>query len=503
MHTAIRTLIGASLLGAAVSSAYAAGEHDVKIVLNEELDVVEPCMAARSNVGRVILQNVNETLTEFDAREGGLKPRLATGWEQLSDTSWRFKLRDGVSFHNGEAFDAGDVKFSIERTADKSMICEVGVKYFGGTDMDIKVVDDQTVEITTRPAQPILPLLLSTVPIVPDSTSRNEFTREPVGTGPYRFAEWNVGQNIVLERSDSYWGEAPKVETATYLFRSDSAVASAMVQTGEADIVPNIAVQDATNPETDFSYPNSETARLRIDVQVSPLDDRRVREALNLAIDREALQGSILSPDVIPATQLVVPTTDGYNKDLKVWPYDPQRAAELLAAAKADGVPVDTEIKMIGRSNIYPNATELMEALMAMLQGVGFNVSLQMYDVAEWEGFFIKPFPPERQPTVLQAQHDNAKGDAVFTAFGKYHSEGGQSVLQSAKVDDLITRATAASGQERSSLWQQLFAEVNGNIIADIPLFHMVGYTRVSPRLAFKPSIATNSELQLAQISFK
>lgn len=503
MRKVIKSIIGVSLLSVAVSSVHAAGEQDVRIVLNEELDVVEPCMAARSNVGRVILQNVNETLTEFDAQQGGLKPRLATAWEQLDESTWRFKLREGVKFHNGEDLDARDVKFSLERTVDKSMICEVGVKYFGGTEMAIKVIDDQTLEVTTTPAQPILPLLFSTVPIVPDSTPRNEFTRSPVGTGPYEFAQWNVGQNIILKRSNSYWGEQPTVDTATYLFRSDSAVAAAMVQTGEADIVPNIAVQDATNKDTDFSYPNSETARLRIDVQISPLDDRRVREALNLAIDRQALRGSILSEDVIPATQLVVPTTSGYNKDLKVWPYDPKRAKELLAAARADGVPVDAEIKMIGRTNIYPNATELMEALMAMLQDAGFNVSLQMYDVAEWNGLFIKPFPEGRKPSILQAQHDNAKGDAVFTAYGKYHSQGGQSVLNSARVDELIEQATSASGENRASRWQQLFAEVNDTIIADIPLFHMVGYTRVSPRLVFEPTIATNSELQLSQISFK
>lgn len=504
MHTLLKSAISLALLGSVTCTAQAAdNNHAVRIVLNESPDVVEPCMAARSDVGRVVLQNVNETLTEFDAENGGLKPRLATGWERVDEDTWRFSLREGVAFHDGSAFDAADVKFSIERTADTAMSCEVGVKYFGGTTFDIQVIDDRTLEITTAPAQPILPLLLSTVPVVPDSTPRNEYTRAPVGTGPYTFAAWHVGQDIQLKRNDAYWGAKPVVEQATYLFRSDSAVAAAMVEVGEADIVPNIAVQDATNDKTDFSYPNSETSRLRIDLQLAPFNDRRVREALNLAIDREALRGSIFSADVEPATQLVVPTTDGYNRDLKVWAYDPKRAAELLAAAKADGVPVDKEIRIVGRTNIYPNATEAMEAIMAMLQQVGFNVSLQMYDVGEWDKYFVKPFPEGRAPTLVQAQHDNAKGDAVFTSFVKYSSEGGQSVLASPEVDKLIADATKASGGERTSLWQQLFAEVNDTIIADIPLFHMVGYTRVSERLNFKPTIATNSELQLAQITFK
>lgn len=503
MYSLLKSTAGAVVLGSLAFSAQAADDSAVRIVLSESPDVVEPCMAARSNVGRVILQNVNETLTEFDAEQGGLKPRLASAWEQLDEDTWRFSLREGVKFHDGSALDASDVKFSIERTADKAMSCEVGLKYLGGTEFDIKVVDDLTLEVTTSPAQAILPLLFSTVPIVPDSTPRNEFTRNPVGTGPYRFAEWNVGQNIKLERTEDYWGEQPDVSAATYLFRSDSAVSAAMVEVGEADIVPNIAVQDATNEKTDFSYPNSETSRLRIDLSQPPLDDRRVREALNLAIDRDALRGSIFSADVEPATQLVVPTTNGHNADLEVWPYDPERAKQLLAAAKADGVPVDKEIRLIGRSNIYPNGTEAMEAIMAMLQMAGFNASLQMYDVGEWDRYFVKPFPEGRGPTLLQAQHDNARGDAVFTAFVKYSSEGGQSVVNSDKVDELIASATRAAGEERTSLWEQMFAEVNGEIIADIPLFHMVGYTRVSPRLNFKPTIATNSELQLSQISFK
>jgi peptide/nickel transport system substrate-binding protein len=483
--------------------AFAQDDRSVRIVLNEELDVVEPCMAARSNVGRVILQNVNESLTEFEAKEGGLLPRLATKWEQLDDKTWRFTLREGVKFHDGSAFDPADIAFTLDRIKTPEFACEVGTKYFGDISFTTKAIDDRTIEITTEPGSPILPLLLSTVPIQPDSTPKGKFTTKPIGTGPYVFSSWDVGQSIVLDRYVDYWGEQPQVEKATYLFRTDSAVAAAMVEAGEADIVPNIAVQDATNAETDFSYPNSETSTLRIDTMVAPLNDRRVREAANLAIDREAMRGSIFAAEVKPATQQVPPTTIGFTPDLEVWPYDPERAKQLLAEAKANGVPVDTEIKMIGRTNIYPNATEAMEAMMAMLQDVGFNVSLQMYDVGEWNRFFVKPFVEDRVPSFLQAQHDNAKGDPVFTAFVKHHSQGAHSMVADPKLDRLIEDATAASGDERTTLWKQVFARANDEIIVDIPMFYMVGFTRVSEVLDFMPTIATNSELQLSQIGFK
>ena len=174
-------LVATLLSGAA---AFAQADKTVRIVLNEELDVVEPCMAARSNVGRVILQNVNESLTEFVPGESDLKPRLATEWEQVDADTWRFKLREGVKFHDGSTFDPADVAFTLDRIKTPEFACEVGTKYFGDVDFEVAAIDDTTVEITTKPGTPILPLLLSTVPIQPSETSKAEFTTKPIGTGP-------------------------------------------------------------------------------------------------------------------------------------------------------------------------------------------------------------------------------------------------------------------------------------------------------------------------------
>lgn len=165
----------------------------------------------------------------------------------------------------------------------------------------------------------------------------------------------------------------PVVTSATYVWRQDSTVRAAMVASGEADIAFNIAVQDATDPKTDFSYLNAETTRLRIDVPIAPLNDIRVRQALNFAIDRDALKGTILSDDVLPATQLVVPGTIGHNPDLKPYPYDLEKAKLLLKQAEADGVPVNKEIVLIGRHNFFPNSEEVMQALKAMYREAGFE----------------------------------------------------------------------------------------------------------------------------------
>lgn len=486
------------------TASWAQPKTDVTIVLEEELDLVEPCMATRSNIGRVILQNISETLTELDVRSGDkgkLVPRLAASWEDQGSGTWRFHLRPNVKFSNGSTFDAEDVKHSLERATSPKITCESS-RYFGDTKLTATVVDPATVDIKAEPAQPILPLLMSVLTIVPAETPI-EFTRTPVGTGPYVLSQWTPGQSIVLERRPDYWGEQPKVSKATYVFRADSAVRAAMVQTGEADLAPSISVLDATNPATDFSYPNSETLYLRIDTSIPPMNDKRVRQALNLAIDRQAFIGTLLPQGTEPAVAIVPPTTLGWNPNIKVPPFDPEGAKKLLEEAKADGVPVDTPIELIGRINNYPNATEVNEAIQAMLQDVGFNVELRMLEVAEQEKLYSKPYLEGRGPQLLSVLHDNAKGDPVFSAFFKYHSQGRQSGISDPHVDDLITRATAATGEERAKLWSELFAYVHDDIVADVLLFHMVGFARVSERLDYKPTIATNSQVQLAEIGFK
>jgi len=503
-----RAVTGASLALLLAFSGFStstlmAQQNELTIVLSEEPDIVDPCEATRSNVGRIVKQNVSETLTEINPENGVVGPRLATSWEQVDDTTWNFSLREGVTFHDGSPFNAEAVVHSINRALNPELDCEIRIKFFGGLVVTPEAIDEYTVQIKTDQPVPILATMMGTMTAVPVSTPMGERTREPIGTGPYRFAAWNVGESVVLERIDDYWGEQPAAEKATYIFRSESQVRAAMVETGEADIAPNIAVQDATNAETDFSYPNSETSRLRIDVSKAPLDDRRVREALNLAIDRDAIRGSIFSEDVIPATQLVVPGINGHNGDLQVWGYDPEKAKVLLSEAKADGVAIDTPIQLIGRINIYPNATEVMEAIMAMYQGIGLNVELKMIEVAEWVDLLTKPYAEDRPPIIQQSQHDNNNGDAVFTVFNKYHSDGGQSVLSDSALDDIIVNAGQATGDDRTRLFQDAFRFINDDIIADVPMYHMVGYTRVNPRLSFTPSLSTNSELQLSQVSFK
>jgi peptide/nickel transport system substrate-binding protein len=496
-------LLGGVLLASiSIVPAMAQTNTDITVVLSEELDLVEPCMATRSNIGRVIMQNISETLTELDVRgDAGLKPRLAESWEDKGNGTWQFKLRQGVKFSDGTTFDAADVKHSFDRVFSDQITCE-SKRYFADTALTFNIVDDNTIDIKAEPAQPILPLLMTLVTIVP-SEAPVEVLREPIGTGPYVMSEWTAGQQIVLTRRDDYWGTRPAVTKASYVFRSEPAVRAAMVEAGEADIVPQITEEEATNPATDFTYPNSETVYLRIDQTIEPMGDLRVRQALNAAIDREAFIGTVLAKGTELAVAIVPPTTLGWNADLKPPAFDPEKAKELLAAAAADGINTGAPIEVIARTENFPHVTEVGEAIVQMLNDVGFKATLRMVEVAEHEQYYSKPYPEGRVAQLLMAQHDNSRGDPVFSMYFKYHSQGTQSGVNDPKVDELIEKASAATGDERAALWSELFANVQKEIVADVLLFHMVGHSRVGERIDFKPTIATNSQLQLSEISFK
>jgi len=137
-----------------------------------------------------------------------------------------------------------------------------------------------------------------------------------------------------------------------------------------------------------------------------------------------------------------------------------------------------------------------------MYSDAGLNVKLQMVEVAEWVDILTKPYAEDRGPVVQQSQHDNNNGDAVFTVYNKYHSEGAQSTIGDPALDDVIVQAGEATGDGRRALFQDAFRMINDEIVADVPMFHMVGYTRIGARVSFQPDISTNSELHLAKISF-
>jgi peptide/nickel transport system substrate-binding protein len=482
--------------------AYSASEPGtVVIVVPNEPSSLDPGNMNNQEVSKVLRRNIAETLTEINSEDSSITPGLATSWKQIDKNTWQFALRKGVKFHDGTDFNAAAVIFNIKRLYEAKLDLRTRAMFFSGFKMEGKALDSHTLELKTDKYEPLLPTLMGILAICSTNTPLDKFARNPIGTGPYKLAKWDTGTQIVLERFDNYWGKKPQVKKAVFIWRGESAVRASMVLIGEADLAPGIAAQDAKRPDMDYGYSNSDTAYIHIN-PVAPFNDRRVRMALNYAVDRNAIRGSILSKDVIPATQMIVPSIAGYNPDLKVWPYDPQRAKRLLDEARKDGVPVDKEILMTARISQYPGSDELAETLMSMYRAVGLNIKLKLVETAViMKNYQAKPYPAE--PYLLVKTHDNNKGDAGFTVFFKYHCNGNQSTTCDKEVDALIEKAQVATGEERRKLWQAAFKRIHEEIVPDVMLYHLVEYTRVGNRINFKPSIETNSQIPLAKITFK
>jgi peptide/nickel transport system substrate-binding protein len=479
----------------------------VTIVQVVEPGNLDPTDATRGMTGQVVTKNIAEPLVEMDPADSKIYPRLATSWKQVNPTTWQFFLRKGVKFHDGKDFNAEAVVFNLKRLyAIETM---TRGKFFSTIKLEGRALDSHTVEVKMDRPEPLLLSLMTNVPMCSPSTPLDKITRLPIGTGPFKFVKWDAGTQIVLERWDGYWGKQPPVKKAVYVWRGDSSVRAAMVLVGEADITLIITEQDANRPDLDIPYLDSETICMRFGGEWEPpLNDRRVRMAMNYAIDRNALRGTLLSKNVLPATQMYLPSTNGHNPDLKPWPYDPQKAKQLLAEAKKDGVPVDKQITVMGRIAHFTNSDDTVVAIANMLKESGFNVKVKMLEAGVYLRYREKLTKNDRYPTdvgpyIIQLKHDNNKGDASFTAYYMYHTDGSASSVSDKQVDELLEKAQRAMGEERSNYYRQAAKRIHEEIIPSAMLFHLVSYARVSKRINFKPSILSTNEIPLEQITFK
>ena len=480
-------------------------EKTLVVVLPEAPVTMEACNANNTPNGRVTRINIYEPLTVVSETDGTVEPRLATSWEQIDPLTWRFHLREGVTFHDGAPFNADAVVTEMERTINPDRNCHTEQQYFRDFELSAKVIDDLTIDMITDVPVPILPTYLSTLLISSPNSPMVEFTQVPIGTGPYMFDGEDVGTEVRTRRNPDWWGTPSNVDAVRYIWRGESVVRGAMIEVGEADLTPDLAVQDATNPALDKPFIDAETMWLRIDTEVPPLDDVRVRRALNYAIDRQAMLGTLVSKDSVPSTQPTVPGVLGHSDaiDAEPFTYDPEKAMALLAEARADGVPVDDPILLVGRTNILANSTEVMEALMAMFQGVGLNMTLRMTEIGEWREYHNRPYPEGRQPVIVQTKHDNNRGDAAFSLLVKYGCEGTNAAMCDPAIDAAIGEATSESGPERGPMMAAIFETLYRDYVPDVYLFHMSSYARVGERIDYTPNLLTGIEIRIEDVNFK
>jgi peptide/nickel transport system substrate-binding protein len=420
---------------------------------------------AYATVGYPVLRNVHEALVNRDPKTSELVGELASGWEQVNPTTWRFHLRPGVKFHDGSPFNAEAAAFGLDYTFKKENGFAIRTRL--GSELTFKAIDENTLEVVAEKPDPILPVRMYFAPI-PSMKALQEspadYPLKPIGTGPYKFVEWVKGQHIKITANPDWWGNgspdargAATIKDAVFLTRVEREVRTAMVKQGEADLVRWLTKEQCAEAPQCLTAPGVETIFVRIDQPNPALADKRVREAIALAIDKNALINDIMGGGAI-ASMMVGPSAVGYNPDLRPYPYDPARAKALISEAKAAGVPVDTQLQMVARRGAYLRIEEASEAATEMLKQAGLpNIRTQVLETAaHLEMWSIGKVPPPERGMLGMHSHGNEIMDYGQTINAYYTCNGVQSAYCNPAVDEAFQKATALGGAER----QKAFADI-------------------------------------------
>jgi len=370
---------------AIVPLAAQAAKPNLVLAMTLEPPGLDPSSGAASAIAEVVHYNIFETLTKISS-DGKVTPLLAQSWEVSPDLkTYSFKLRPGITFQNGEPFNAAAVKFSFERAAgEKSSNKD---KRLFASMASIATPDPLTVVITLKALEPELPFLLgqATAAIVePRSADRN--ATAPVGTGPYQLDTWAKGSSLSLKAWPGYRAAAAvKISRVQFRFIGDPAAQVAALLSGDVDAFPRVAVARSLaqfkNDRRFQVLSNGSRAKtiLAINNKRKPLDDVRVRRAIAAAIDRKAVIEAAADGFGVPIGSHYVPGAPAYIDTTALNPYEPLKARALLKEAGV-ALPLELSLKLPPT----PYARQGGEVIAAQLAKVGINAKLENIEWAQW-----------------------------------------------------------------------------------------------------------------------
>ena len=376
-------LVSASAAFALAAGAATAQPTDITVGMVLEPPNLDPTSGAAAAIDEVVYANVFEGLTRF-APDGSVVPALARDWSVSEDgTVYTFRLREGVTFHDGTAMTAEDVVFTLDRArAEDSTNAQKPL--FEGIEA-VEAVDDTTVRVTLAAPDGAFPFKMAwgdAVIVAPESAET--LATAPVGTGPFTVADRVPGDRVELARYPDYWGEAPALERATFKFISDPNAAFAAMMAGDVDAFPNYPAPETlaqfeANPMFEVIVGSTEGETiLAMNNAQPPLDDPRVRAAIAHAIDRQELIDGAMFGYGTPIGTHFPPHNPNYVDLTALSAHDPDRARALLAEAGQE----DLTLRLMLPPPAY--ARRGGEIVAAQLREVGIATEISNLEWAQW-----------------------------------------------------------------------------------------------------------------------
>jgi peptide/nickel transport system substrate-binding protein len=464
--------IGLVLLAVvAVSTATAAPPKDAMVIgLLAEPVTMDPPQITDLNSTRVI-KRLFEGLTAQELGTYKIIPGLAQSWDISKDgLTYTFHLRPNVKFHDGTPLTAEAVKFCFDRQLnDQGPFYATGtypyVKGFLGNVAGVEVVNPTTVQIRLKsPLTPFLQYLAhhSLYIYRPDALKKwgKDIVKHPVGTGPFKLETWEPGVRVVLARNDQYWGGAPKVRQAIYVPIIEAQARLSAIKTGEIDLtmdVPPDSLADLRkDPDVVVAETNSSAVwYVALNTRHPALKDKRVRQALNYAVQKDAIIRDILKGTAIVATTPLSPVYGPYHEDKTVrYPYDPEKAKALLKEAGfANGFDVTFFVPESGSGMQSP--VEMGTVIQANLAAVGVRAKIQ---TMEW-GAYLKKYLDG--PDMAEMSWNPSIGDPdhmmyMLLSSDRFPPAFNAGFYQNPRVDELLRKGrTTIDEKERIPLYRE------------------------------------------------
>jgi peptide/nickel transport system substrate-binding protein len=475
-----------------------------------------------NGVNNAQARHVFDSLTHQDANQQ-IGPGLAESWRIVDDTTWEFRLRRGVTFHDGTPFTAEDVAFSLERAPNVPN----SPSSFGTYTKQVTrwtIVDPHTIRLHTDGPSPLLAIDLSQVAIVSRKHGEGATTvdyqtgRAMIGTGPYRLAEHRPGDRMVYERSPNYWGGAEPWERATFRIIALGPARVAAMLAGDVDMInevpstdmtrlrrqPNVRLwSGATNRMTFLSVdvhnevpiPGNASDNAGYPLLRNPMRDLRVRQALSLAIDRDVIVERVNEGEAVRADQLVPEGFFGYNPSIQPETPDPDRARRLLAEA---GYPDGFRIVLHTSNDRIVNAARTVQAIAQMWGRIGIRASVETMPHTVYSSRTAR-----NELSHMLHSWGAGTGEAAGTFVGIVHTRGGafggsnRGRYSNPQVDVAIRQAlvTVDDDRRRAILQETMVTVMNDRAI--LPLVFWVSTWATKPDLIYVPQ-ANQSTLAMA-----
>lgn len=437
-------------------------------------------------------QHVFDYLVYYNTETAKFDPGLAKSWKLVDPTTWEFELRDDVKFHNGEAFTANDVKWTLERVSRDSKLAEYGANR---TIKEVQVVSPTVVRVITNAPDPILLNRLSRIGsgMLPSKYLQEKgmeaFQKEPFGTGAYKVKEWIKDDHLTLTAWDGHWRGKPKVDEIVFRVIPEEATRVNELTTGGIDIALSVGPDNMKALQNDPAVQVfvEGTARVYVAMIRSSGDwttaNPKVREAIDYAIDDKAFGEAVLPGMTVPTLTRLVPGVVGANPALyNKYNYDVEKAKQLLAEAGYTGGK-KAKIGLLSRNSA--NWPDVAQTMAGMLEKAGFEVALEMLDTTAYN----QKLDANNNPDIYITSFGNSMKDADLAVnFARTDRNKDYLGYSNPRMDELINKAAEEMDPAKRVGYYKEISELLATDRPQLSFFQTKAAHAVRKGVTWKPS---------------